>query len=246
MSQSLLLNIVRESITEVFEAHSTINKSKLLEEHPVLNEPLAACVSIYIDNKLRSEGGSIKASSLLENIIHHAKLAAFQDTQNPPLKVSEYLQASIELSALLITIFIIFLSILFALPFAIFSKFNYIKFESIDDLRPSHNAVFTFFLVFPSLWVLGEWFRGWVFSGFPWLYLGYAHTDTWLSGWAPVTGVLGISWIVAFCSVLLGFLFQLTTKAKSSQNQFIFMPMVCALSLVIFFWVGGLYLKKIE
>ena len=162
------------------------------------------------------------------------------------VSIHRYGQASLELSALLITIFIIFLSILFALPFAIFSKFNYIKSKSIDDLRPSHNAVFTFFLVFPSLWVLGEWFRGWVFSGFPWLYLGYAHTDTWLSGWAPVTGVLGISWIVAFCSVLLGFLFQLKTKAKSSQNQFIFISIVCALSLVIFFWVGGLHLKKIE
>ena len=67
------------------------------------------------------------------------------------VSIHRYGQASIELSALLITIFIIFLSILFALPFAIFSKFNYIKFESIDDLKPSHNTVFTFFTFYTPL-----------------------------------------------------------------------------------------------
>ena len=29
-------------------------------------------------------------------------------------------------------------------------------------------------------WVLGEWFRGWFLTGFPWLYVGYAHTGTCL------------------------------------------------------------------
>tara|TARA_B110000196_G_scaffold4459_1_gene4002 strand:- start:49021 stop:50622 length:1602 start_codon:yes stop_codon:yes gene_type:complete len=162
------------------------------------------------------------------------------------VSIHRYGQASLELSALLITLFIIFLSILFALPFAIFSKLNQIKSASIDNLAPSYNVVFAFFILFPSLWVLGEWFREWAFSGFPWLYLGYAHTDSWLSGWAPITGVLGISWIVAFCGALIGFLFQLKVKTKIPQKKFISIPIICSLSLVIFFWVGGLYLKKIE
>jgi apolipoprotein N-acyltransferase len=45
---------------------------------------------------------------------------------------------------------------------------------------------------------LGEWLRSWLLTGFPWLYLGYAHVDTWLSGWAPITGVYGLSFAVAF------------------------------------------------
>ena len=31
---------------------------------------------------------------------------------------------------------------------------------------------------FPVLWVLFEWLRSWVLTGFPWLLLGYAHVET--------------------------------------------------------------------
>ncbi|MCH9644129.1 MAG: apolipoprotein N-acyltransferase [Gammaproteobacteria bacterium] len=54
--------------------------------------------------------------------------------------------------------------------------------------------------VFPSLWVLWEALRGWMFGGFPWLLLGYSQLDTPLRGWAPIIGVYGVSWIVAFIS----------------------------------------------
>ena len=101
MSQSLLLKIARESITEVFEAQNTIDKEQLIKEYPVLNEPLAAFISIYINNELRGQSGYIEAeSSLLDEIVHHAKAAAFQDQSQEPLKVSEYLQAKLELSLL--------------------------------------------------------------------------------------------------------------------------------------------------
>jgi apolipoprotein N-acyltransferase len=52
--------------------------------------------------------------------------------------------------------------------------------------------------VFPAVWVLTEWFRGWFLTGFPWLQLGSTQIDTWLAAYAPVTGVLGVSWLVAF------------------------------------------------
>jgi apolipoprotein N-acyltransferase len=62
-------------------------------------------------------------------------------------------------------------------------------------------------LVLPVLWMLLEWLRGWVLSGFPWLSLGYAMIDSPLAGWAPLFGVYGVSWaavtIAAALNVLL-------------------------------------------
>lgn len=60
--------------------------------------------------------------------------------------------------------------------------------------------------ILPAAWMLNEWLRGWLFTGFPWLVSGYAHTDNALSGYAPVVGVYGIGWLAALlagCLVLL-------------------------------------------
>jgi len=61
-------------------------------------------------------------------------------------------------------------------------------------------------LVLPGLWMLFEWLRGWAFSGFPWLSLGYAFIDSPLQGWAPLLGVYGVTWAVAFVAVAVSVL----------------------------------------
>jgi len=61
-------------------------------------------------------------------------------------------------------------------------------------------------LVLPVLWVLLEWLRGWVLSGFPWLSLGYAMIDSPLKGWVPVFGVYGVTWATATIAVALNVL----------------------------------------
>lgn len=48
-------------------------------------------------------------------------------------------------------------------------------------------------LLFPAVWILGEWLRSWMFSGFPWFNLAYPLVDTPLSVWAPVFGIYGLS-----------------------------------------------------
>lgn len=46
-------------------------------------------------------------------------------------------------------------------------------------------------LVFPALWTLLDWVRSWLFTGFPWLALGYSQTDAPLGQLAPYAGVFG-------------------------------------------------------
>ncbi len=89
---------------------------------------------------------------------------------------------------------------------------------------------------FPVLWVLFEWLRSWVFTGFPWLFLGYAHVDTWIAGWAPVLGVYGLSFI---CALTASCLFL---AWRSRQ------PVACITYAVIVatLWGGGGVLKPIQ
>jgi len=101
MSRSLLLDIARESISEVLQAQRTIDKKRLLTEYPILNEPVAVFVNLYLHKELRGSHGSvIPKNSLLEEIIFHAKKAAFEDENFTPLSTSDYLQATVELSLL--------------------------------------------------------------------------------------------------------------------------------------------------
>ena len=48
----------------------------------------------------------------------------------------------------------------------------------------------------PAAFVLAEWLRGWLFTGFGWLAAGYSQTDTWLMGYAPLGGIHAISFAV--------------------------------------------------
>jgi apolipoprotein N-acyltransferase len=58
-------------------------------------------------------------------------------------------------------------------------------------------------LLLPGAIVLLEWVRGWLFTGFPWLSLGYGQIAGPLAGYAPILGVHGVSLLVAFSGGLL-------------------------------------------
>ena len=85
-------------------------------------------------------------------------------------------------------------------------------------------------LVFPALWMLSEWLRGWVLTGLPWVVSGYAHTGSPLAGYAPLIGVYGLGWLAA---VLAACLVLLPTKKS-------------AIGLIIVILASGLGLKSVN
>lgn len=50
----------------------------------------------------------------------------------------------------------------------------------------------------PLIWLLFEWLRGWLFTGFPWLGLGYTQTEALLGGLASSIGQYGITVVLWF------------------------------------------------
>ena len=53
-------------------------------------------------------------------------------------------------------------------------------------------------------WTLGELIRAHLFTGFPWLSLGYSQTDGPLLGLLPIVGVFGCSLVISFVAAMLG------------------------------------------
>jgi len=66
-------------------------------------------------------------------------------------------------------------------------------------------------LLIPASWILFEWLRGWILTGFPWLSAGYAATGWPIQGYAPLLGVYGLSLVTLGAA---GILWGLVTKRK--------------------------------
>jgi len=152
------------------------------------------------------------------------------------ISVNHHGGESIAISALLTGLFVLTLTLVFAAPFALYGYFR-------GD-SPARQL-----LLFPATWIVVEWLRGWLFTGFPWLYLGNSFSDTWLAGWAPIGGVLLLSYIGAFSGVAL--LMLITGSLKLARNR----PQgagknlaayAIATALTSLLWLGGIILKDIQ
>jgi AmmeMemoRadiSam system protein A len=101
MENQLLLDIAKKSIQEEFEQKSLIDKSEIILTYPKLENLGASFVTLNLNGKLRGCIGSLIAHrSLLEDIIHNAKAAAFFDPRFSKLTKKEFENVEIELSIL--------------------------------------------------------------------------------------------------------------------------------------------------
>lgn len=99
------------------------------------------------------------------------------------VSIHDFGAASVPLATLLTGAFVLVLTFFFSLPFYLYGRYS--------AHRSSHHSAL-FVWLFPCLWILAEWVRSWVFTGFPWLLLGYTQLGTPLAGFAPVLGIYGV------------------------------------------------------
>src|SRR5450759_2771455 len=105
--------------------------------------------------------------------------------------------------------------------------------------RSACSLPFKLTIAGPSSFVLLEWVRSWLFTGFPWLTLGYTQApESALAGYAPLLGVFGVSWLLAASGglVALAWLFRRDTKWQVKTAVLVMLAVI---------WVGGLQFKRI-
>lgn len=141
------------------------------------------------------------------------------------ISIHTYGNASAPLAAAMLGLFLLFVAFVFSLPFYVYGRWF-----SRHRLGP--------LIAFPVLYLLGEWLRGWLLTGFPWLYLGYGHIDTWLAGWAPILGVLGVSTLVLITVSSFGH----GLLSPSPRHWKPWLPMLVVVAL----WPTGLTLQHVE
>ena len=87
----------------------------------------------------------------------------------------------------------------------------------------------------PALWLITEWARGWVLTGFPWLNIGTSQTDSLLANFAPVIGDYGISFVVCIIAISIVNLFIGKLKEK-----------IISTSIILLIFVASLLLEKVN
>ena len=118
------------------------------------------------------------------------------------VSIHQYGHLNCLISALITLLFLLYLSLFSAFMAFIFKKL----------IIPA-NILFSC-LFFASLWVLFEYLRATLLSGFPWLLLGYGQFDTPLKYLLPILGVFGVSFLTCFAATILAVSMQVKGKQR--------------------------------
>ncbi len=115
------------------------------------------------------------------------------------------------------------------------------------------RSMFTTLTVLPAAWTITEWLRGWVFTGFPWIALGYSQIPASpLAGYVPIMGIYGATFATVLSAGLLVTLWTrwqdegegMKAEVKHRPRLFSLIPHPSSLILVLV-WSGGYALLSV-
>ena len=98
------------------------------------------------------------------------------------------------------------------------------------------NDDYRLILSFPVFYVFGEYLREFLFTGLPWLYIGYSSLNNFLlNGYIPVIGVFGMSFLICLFASLLGSMIFFQRLRKSH--------LILSLMFISLFTINGTWLS---
>jgi apolipoprotein N-acyltransferase len=131
-----------------------------------------------------------------------------------------YGPAPIPLALLLTFLFVAALACYFSALTLLFKKFF------------PHTSLTSYLVAFPAMWLLFEALRGYLFTGFSWLFLGYSQTNSPLATFIPVIGTYGLSFLLVLTGGCIAFAIEMR-----KQVFYVLLPMIAMLAL---FCVGSI------
>ena len=121
------------------------------------------------------------------------------------------------------------------------------KLRSNSDRGSSQNQpMVALLLIMPACFVAAEHLRGRVVTGFPWLVEGYSQTPGGLvvaplSGYAPIFGAFGISWLLAITAGAGVLLIKPLLGTTISRGRMLILCMS-----IVLIWAAGIALSQID
>ncbi len=104
--------------------------------------------------------------------------------------------------------------------------------------RSGRAPVVKSMVIAPACWVLAEWVRNWIFTGFPWNSVGYSQIPSSpLAGFAPLFGIYGVSLAVTLIAGCI---------AAAARRQRTRAALTAASASLLCYAAGGFALKQME
>ena len=99
----------------------------------------------------------------------------------------------------------------------------------------------------PALWALADWLRGWLFTGFPWIALGYSQIPaSSLAGYVPVLGIYGASLATVVSAGAIVTLWSHWKDNNSLSTQHSALSTQYSALVIVVIWLAGFALKQLD